>query len=212
MKEFLTVLFFAAAQVLSAQHNIIESYKAKEIKHYTKFSELPLQKQLFAIESRDIIIFLAHDNKIWLAAMKAGQWTAFMLMDNFTKETELKVEEQQVDGTGNKELIIRWDYMGKVEFLNVIFKGIQIWNTDDAVCYLDEFTVLLEERYARESDLHFYAGCERKIEINFDTLIIETFKCDYDLGIEVLPENLYTGTFYFSEGNYRKNETGDMQK
>jgi hypothetical protein len=102
--------------------------------------------------------------------------------------------------------------MGKVEFLNVIFKGVQVWNVDEAICYLDEFSIALEERYVRDSDIHYYAGCERKIEVNADVLEIESFRCDYDLGVEVIPEQLFSGVFYFSEGKYRKKETGDSHK
>jgi len=204
--------FILFAAQLFAQTETIEPRAPREIKYYAQFHELPIQTKLAALDERDLIIFLGTDNNIWLAQLKARQWQAIFLLDDFTTETELTVDEQQVDGSGNKEVVVRWDYMGKVEFLNVIFKGVQVWNTDSAICYLDEFTVAFEERYARESDLHFYAGCERKIEVNADMLEIAPYKCDYDLGIEIMPGKIYKGTFYFSEGRYHLKETGGAPK
>jgi hypothetical protein len=194
------------------QNNSIEPRAPLNIKYYAQYQELPIQQKLAAVQERDIVIYLDTNNNIWLAQLKAGQWQAIFLLDDFTTETELTVDEQQVDGSGNKEVMVRWDYMGKVEFLNVIFKGVQVWNTDSAICYLDEFTIALEERFARESDVHYYAGCERKIEVNADMLEISPYICDYDMGIEIMPEKIYKGTFYFSEGRYRLKETGGAPK
>jgi hypothetical protein len=194
---------------ICAQNIAIEPYRAKATAQYHQFSQIPVQKILDVIDARDIVVYQAPDQKIWLAQLKAGQWETFTLLEDFTTETSLSIiDQQQIDGTGNDEIIVKWEYMGKRDFLNVILKGIQIWNTDSAICYLDEYTATLEERYLRESDLQYYAGCERNITVKGKKLNITPFRCDYDLGIEILPEKIYTGSFYFSDGKYKQKETG----
>jgi hypothetical protein len=202
MKYWLVLLSILFVGKIAGAQNSIEPFKAKEVETYTSFGELPIQKKLAALDERDVFIYLSNDNKIWLAELMGSQWTAFVISEKFTSEKEYKIEEYDFDGMGKNELVLYWDFIGKQDFLNIMLKGIQIWNTNEQFCYLDEYTICFEERYVKTTDSHYYAGCERKINLQGNTVEITPFECDLELGFEVLPEKIYSGTFTFNNGRF----------
>lgn len=206
------IFFFLYMRYVSVLHSQdIEVYQAREIKSYATYSQLPIKKIFASIDSRDIIFYLAADNMIWVATWRDTSWLSWPVIEKYTTDTELNIQQYQIDNHGSEEVIVWWEYIGKIEFLDVVFKGVQIWNVDDAICYLDEITVALEQRFLHESDLHYYAGCERKIIVKGNELKITPFECDYDLGIELIDAPIHHGIFCFSGGRYRKKQTGNKE-
>lgn len=196
-------LFFFSLNNISAQAQYIQPYKAKEINKVNAFNDLAITKNIAAIEDRDII-FYVENNRLWLAKLITSGWLQILLSEKYNSDKELKIEEFDIDEKGSKELIIYWDYLGKIENVNVMLKGIQIWNIDEQVCYLDEFTTAFEERYMKTTESHYYAGCERKIKLENGLLNISAFDCDIDLSFDILPEISLAGKFKFLNGRFEQ--------
>lgn len=197
---FLILFFFSST--LLAQQNTIETTLPKSKIKIASYAELPIKKKLAAIADKDILIFLGQDQTIWLAKMKAGTWEAFQIAEKFTTERIVHVEEKNIDNKGNFEILIDWEFMGKQDFLNVIVKGIQIWNIDEQIAYLDEIYLAHEERYNPDTGIHYYGGCIRQIQHQNFQLSISPFECNLELGYEVLPENIISGSFQFYNGKF----------
>jgi hypothetical protein len=202
MKYGLLLLSILFVGKIAMAQNFIEPFKATAVKTYLSFGELPMQKKLAALEDRDVFIYLSNDNKIWLAELIGSQWNAFVISEKFTSEKEYKIEQYDFDGLGKKELVLYWDFIGKQDFLNIMLKGVQIWNTNEQLCYLDEYTVCFEERYVKATDSHYYGGCERNINLQGNMLEITPFECDLELGFEILPEKIYSGKFTFNNDKF----------
>lgn len=201
MKSFLFCFIFISTITFSQTKQHIQPYVAKETRQVTAFDDLSIRKNIAAIVERDIVIYVENE-KLWLAKLNVDKWNIMLLSDQFNAEKELKIEEIDIDGTGSNELVIYWEFMGKQDLLNVIVKGIQIWNIDEQLCYLDEYTTCLEERYFKDADLHIYAGCERKIELTNNIVTISAFACDMELNFEILPETKYSGKYQFKNGKF----------
>ncbi len=202
MKYIFSLLaFLLFLNNLLAQEQQILPQKAKEIKQVNTFDDLTIRKNIAAIEDRDIIIYVENGN-LWLAKLTSEGWLQMLLSDKFNSDKELKVAEIELDGKGSKELLIYWNFLGKMDNINLLLKGIQIWNIDEQICYLDEYTTIFEERYMKTTDSHYYAGCERDIKFENDLLNITSFDCDMDLSLDILPETIYVGKYEFKNGKF----------
>ncbi len=169
-----------------------------------KDSLIAVNKTLYTDSIKNIEIFLGTDEKIWLCKKRDTGYVHLLLSEKFTKETLLKITETDLNEDGFPELLIHWDFLGKIEFLNVMVKGIWIWDWKNEVCFLDELTHVYEERFVRDQGIQFYAGCEREILLVGKKLTVSEFVCDVSLGFEALAEENISGDFVFDGKQFVK--------
>lgn len=199
---FLLTLLMFLNNLFSQEQQILPQ-KSKEIKHVNTFDDSASRKKIAAMEDRDIIIY-TENGKLWLAKLTPDGWLQMLLSESYNSDKELSIEEFEIDGKGTKEIVINWNFLGKINNINAILKGVQIWNIDEQICYLNEYTVCLEERYAKNTDSHYYAGCERQIYFENNMLNITAFDCDIDLSFDILPDVIYLGKYEFVNGKFER--------
>ena len=141
-----------------------------------------------------------------------GEWKTFQLPEDFFSFSHYECQEIELNGTGSKELVLRWETSTRGTDYGSNIGGIQIWNLDNGTKLLDEINYCSEECMGKSEPSYFIA-CQKKIQIIDNAIIVHRKSCNAEWSeVDNVPDptsycslsTLEEGTYYFENGNLKK--------